>query len=164
MNGLSYFQNLAAKAKQTTNSEEAKQIKDKLIRIGITLIVVGFLGAFICFIAFAVLAFSNVMHHDFESGLGFLFLIPFFLLIPFFSVGTIGVICLKLGLGIIIAKATTNFIDQNSYCPNCGDVVEADEKYCKKCGKPLLAAKVCEACQTENDMESKYCKNCGHKL
>ncbi len=164
MNGFSYFQNLAAKAKQTTNSKEAKQIRDKLIRIGIGMTVFGFLGAFICFIVFVVLAFSNVMQHDFNSGISFLFLIPFFLLIPFFCVGTIGVLCLKLGLGIVVAKAATDFIDQNSYCPNCGDVVEADEKYCKKCGKPLLATKICPSCKTENDMESKYCKNCGHRL
>lgn len=119
------------------------------------MLIIGSILTFICFISFAILAWSGSMT---------LVLIPFVLFIPSGMLATIGGMALKLGLGIVVAKATTNFLDVNSYCPHCGDVVEADEKYCKKCGKPLLVNKICAVCQTENDMEAKFCKNCGNKL
>lgn len=163
MGVFSYFQNLAAKAKTVTNSEEAKNIKNKLIKIGASMAIGGFLGAFVCFVLFVVLAFQSV--NDFSNdGFSFLILIPFCLFIPCGVVGGIGAFALYLGLGIVVAKATTNFLDNNSYCPYCGDVVEEGELYCKKCGKPLLSKKICSKCDTENDMESKYCKHCGNKL
>ncbi len=157
---FSYFQNLAAKAKKTTNSKEAKQIKDKLILIGAIMAAVGGIGAFLCFVAFGILGFNSVQNF----GSFFWVLSPFFLFIPFAAVGGIGAFVLYLGIGIQIAKVATNFLDQNSYCPSCGDVVEPNERYCKKCGAPLLVSKICSNCNTENDMESKYCKNCGHML
>lgn len=65
---FSYFQNLAAKAKKTTNSKEAKQIKDKLILIGAIMAAVGGIGAFLCFVAFGILGFNSVQ--NFGSFLG----------------------------------------------------------------------------------------------
>ena len=153
MGAFSYFQNLAAKAKQVTNSEEAKNIRDKLLKTGIPMAVCGFLGAFACFVLFVVFGFMSVEGGSFNI----LILVPFLLLIPCSIIGGIGAFAIYLGLGIVVAKATTNFLDNNSYCPNCGDVVEEGELYCKKCGKPLLSKKICSSCHTENDMESVYC-------
>ncbi len=152
---MGYFQSLFQKAKTTTNSKETEQIKRKLIKSGLIMLIIGSILTFICFISFTTIAWNGSTN---------LMLIPFVLFIPSGILVCIGGIVLKLGLGIVVAKATTNFLDVNSYCPHCGDVVEVDEKYCKRCGKPLLANKICSICQTENDMESKYCKNCGNKL
>lgn len=160
-NFFNYFKELAAKAKTTTNSEEALAIRNKLIKIGIVLLAVGGIGAFICFVSFGLIGFAAVS--NFGEGFGFIF-IPFFLTIPFAVVAYAGGVSLYLGLGITVAKATVNFVDTNRYCPHCGDIVKEDELYCDNCGKPLLVSKVCKNCNIENDLNSKFCKNCGNKL
>lgn len=160
-NFFDYFKELAAKAKTTTNSKEAMAIRNKLIKIGIILLVIGGIGSFISFISFGLIGFSAVS--NFGEGFGFIF-IPFFLIVPFTLVAYAGGVSLYLGLGITVAKATANFVDNNRYCPHCGDLVKGDELYCDKCGSPLLINKVCQYCNTENDLNSKFCKNCGNKL
>ncbi len=47
-------------------------------------------------------------------------------------------------------------------CKECGERNDADNKFCKACGKPLT--KLCAACGTGNDQDSKFCKNCGKPL
>ena len=160
MSRLGYFQKLAQKAKETTNSKEAEAIKRKLIRIGLIMAILGIGGAFACFVSFVICSFSMVNNMSFSP----LISIPFILFIPCGFVGGIGATILNLGLGIVVAKGTVNFLDTNSYCPNCGDVISEDEKYCSKCGKPLLVNKVCNNCHKENDIDAKYCINCGNKL
>lgn len=157
-----YFKNLVAKAQKATNSEEAKRIRKKLIKIGAIMAILGFSGSFACFVMFGIIGFNNVTTANF-NGFG-LILIPFFLITPCFLVGTIGVYALYLGLSIVVGSKTVDFLDENSYCPYCGDVVEPDEKFCDKCGKPLLKNKICNDCGYENDMKAKFCKNCGKKL
>lgn len=158
---MKYFQELVMRANHAVNSEEARNIKNKLLKISIIMMIVGYLGAFICFISFAVIGMGSLS--SMGSGFGKI-LIPFVLIIPFSLVGGIGTIGLKLGLSIVVAKVTTNFLDTNSYCPNCGDVIQNNEQYCDKCGTPLLVKKVCKECQTENDMKASYCCQCGKKL
>ena len=68
------------------------------------------------------------------------------------------------GVGIKVAELTVNFVDNNKYCPHCGDVVKEGEKYCDHCGEPLLVNKICKKCNTENDFKASYCMNCGSKL
>lgn len=157
-----YFQKMAAKARQTANSEEAKVIKKKLIKTGTILAIIGFGGVFTCFILFALNSIRSVNDHEF--GFSPAILIPFFLFVPFGFVGGMGASAVSLGLRIVIAEKATDFFDQNAYCPNCGDVVTSGEKYCDKCGHALLVDKVCSVCNTENDMDSKFCKNCGNEL
>ena len=47
---------------------------------------------------------------------------------------------LKEKLGVVSGAKTdtdtTNSIEGNQYCENCGNVINADAKFCKHCGKP----------------------------
>lgn len=160
---FNYFRELAEKARKATNKEETIRIRNKLIKTGIVLLVIGLIGVFTCFVSFALIAFNNFKNFGGIDGFGKIF-IPFFLIIPFGVMSSIGGTALYLGLGITVAKAATEFADTNRYCPYCGDLVTEDEYYCNKCGKPLLKNKVCKKCHTENDLNSSYCKNCGNKL
>ncbi|MDD4532364.1 MAG: zinc-ribbon domain-containing protein [Bacilli bacterium] len=47
-------------------------------------------------------------------------------------------------------------------CPKCGELNDADAKFCDNCGASLV--KVCPKCGTENDINARYCDNCGEKL
>lgn len=156
-----YFRELAAKASKTTNSIEAQEIKKKLIKIGFILIIIGGIGLFTCFVGFAALGFYSTSHFGKLRGL---ILIPFCLFIPFGLVLHLGILALTLGLGIVVAKATVNFVDPNRYCSKCGDKIDSDEKFCSKCGSPLLTEKICSECGTTNDVDADFCKNCGHSL
>ena len=44
----------------------------------------------------------------------------------------------------------------------CGALNDADAKFCKACGKPLV--KTCDNCGENNSADSAYCNNCGNKL
>ena len=168
---FSYFQDIAQKAKTTVNKEEAIMLRNKLLKIGIILLSIGGVGVIASFISFTLLSFNAVNNFgggfpgvdNFGDGFG-VTLIPFFLIIPFGLCASIGGVSLYLGLGITVAKATVNFVDTNTYCPSCGDVVKEGELYCSNCGKPLLIKKVCKNCKTENDMKASYCMQCGTKL
>ena len=176
---LGYFKNLAAKAKTTTNSQEALEIRNKLIKIGIILLVIGGLGLAVTFILPVIMMVSsmkgsfndfNGMNPGFGDSFNGIFdsfiasAVVMLLTVPFAICAGIGGFSIYLGLGIVVAKAAVNFIDPNKYCPHCGDIVFDDEKYCNKCGKPLLVNKICPNCSTENELEANYCKACGSKL
>lgn len=156
-----YLQKMVAKAQNATDSAEAQEIKDKLIKYGKFGTIVGFGCGFVCFIGFGIFGFKNV-----SSMGGYIapMLVCFFLFMPFMVLGMLGTVALKAGLGIIIAQKATDFLDQNSYCPKCGNVVTDGEMYCDKCGSPLLKAKVCKNCNYENNMEAEFCIKCGTKL
>ncbi len=143
------------------NQERAKQLRKKLLKWGGILLGVGLLGVFTCFILFAV--FGITMVANFNGGFPVLIFIPFFLIIPFALVVACGAVLLKLGLSILIAGATTKFIDNslNQRC-SCGNMISSKDKFCPKCGKPVK--KFCPKCNYENESESQFCSNCGEKL
>lgn len=157
-----YLQSLIAKANKSSNKDEVKNIRNKLIKYGLVAGIGGFLGVFVCFVSFAVLGFSAVS--NFNGGFSMSILIPFFLLIPCGVVGSLGLLTFKAGVAIVVVQKGTEFLDENKYCPECGDVVADDEQYCNKCGTPLLIEKICRECDTKNDLDSKFCKTCGSRL
>lgn len=197
--GTNYFKELAAKANNTTNSEESKSIRKKLIIIGTILSVIGYIGVISCFISFILIGVQTVNNFgksSTNSGQNYHYpnfevdnsseiidyfnslptdqnedeffptriLIPFFLFPIFGIVAGIGTSILKLGLGIVVTGYASKFVDTNHYCPNCGDLIDEDEKFCNKCGQRLQIDKVCRDCGHENDYTSVYCSNCGSKL
>ena len=51
---------------------------------------------------------------------------------------------------------------QVSYCPNCKVELEADKKFCTKCGKNIEPPK-CTKCQKPIEPGAKFCGSCGAK-
>lgn len=158
---MNYFKELVAKANASTNTEEVKKIRNKILKISGIITVICGIGTFLSFVMFAIGGFINVSSMDFNIAR---ILIPFFLF-PIFGFGlSIGVLGLKAGLAIVVAQEGSKFLDTNTYCPYCHDIVSEDEKFCNKCGKPLLKDKICKKCNTKNDLNDLYCKECGEKL
>ena len=154
---------LNADVSDLTNQEKAKRLRKRLLIAGGICAGIGIIGIVVCFIAFNVNGFSSgFSNEDMESAMIKTF-IPFCLIIPFSITAIIGGMLIRLGLSILLAGATTKFVDKslNRRC-ECGNTLEADEKFCPKCGKP--AVKTCPNCNTENDLDDEYCSNCGQKL
>lgn len=144
---------LNADCHSAASSQKAKALRKKLFSIGIPLAVIGYLGVFVCFALFAVLAFKGIMP-----------MLPFVLFLPCGFVGAIGTSLIGLALKIVIVDYTTGVISDavGGTCPNCGDTIEGSEIYCDKCGAKLR--KTCDHCGTVNEIGSAFCKKCGAKL
>ena len=138
------------------NSEKAKKLKKKLLSIGLSMAIIGFLGAFVCFVLFATADFS-----DFGKPRE---LVPFFMAVPCFIVGGIGIVIASLGFKIVVTGYTTKLIDETvgNTCPKCGDQISQEEMFCSKCGYQLR--KECTECKTINSSKDKFCKKCGKEL
>lgn len=164
---MSIFNNLSEEIKKlnsdvnsVANHKRARELRQKLLKIGIPMAVCGFLGVFICFISFALIGISSMGDFGFPT----LILIPFFLIIPCGAVGGIGTTIAGLGFKIVVVGYTSNLVEEalEENCPYCGDKITAGEIYCSECGRPLK--KVCSNCNHVNVPTNKYCEKCGSKL
>ncbi len=151
---------LNSDVKTVAGCERAKNLRGKLLKIGIPLAAGGFLGAFVCFILFATAGFDAFG----ENGPTARLLVPFILFLPCGAVGAIGSTIAGLGLKIVVTDYASNLVDETvgNHCPSCGEGVEGDQVFCAKCGTKLK--KTCPDCQYDNGGEDEYCRKCGKKL
>lgn len=146
---------------QTFNSEKAKKTRKKLltwggigIGVGVALLIAGIVLS----------VYGSVS--GFDSGS---FSIPTLIIvsIPILIVGgiitAVGSYAIHAGLAVVITGFASKTLDMSKHCPNCGDVIDQNEKFCNKCGANLRNNKLCE-CGTQNDVNDQYCRNCGKKL
>jgi len=161
MNKLSdYIKELNANINNLANSEKAKTLRKQLIIAGIIMMIVGFCGAFICFISFALISANSM--GSFTPGFPKGIFIPFFLIIPLSLIGSIGLFLLRAGLSILIGGETSKYLDKiNKKCPKCGKNIEETELYCSQCGGSVRD--VCE-CGNQNEPNDNFCRKCGKSI
>ena len=49
-------------------------------------------------------------------------------------------------------------------CPECGNMLTSNSKFCNECGCKIQAAPVCPECGTQLQPGSKFCNECGTKI
>ncbi|MCK4757100.1 MAG: zinc ribbon domain-containing protein [Thermoplasmata archaeon] len=49
-------------------------------------------------------------------------------------------------------------------CDSCGNDVELDDAFCRKCGEELDFMVVCPGCESEVEDDDQFCRKCGEKL
>lgn len=49
-------------------------------------------------------------------------------------------------------------------CPECGEPLKANAKFCSSCGAKLKTATFCPECGAKLDGKAKFCTECGHKV
>jgi len=155
-----------------TNSEKAKKLRKNLLRIGITLVIVGLIGVIVCMGIMMSKSFdfgenmsssiSDNSNDFFSESKGIMILSM--LVIPFGIIFIIGVILIRLGLSIVIAGFTSKLIDGEvgNNCPNCGNRIEGNKAFCPRCGNQLN--KQCVNCGHINHFKNLHCERCGRKL
>ena len=146
-----------------SNEELYKRIiKKKILSkvFGIILMILGFGGAFACFI---LVATSGKIF--LEDGFTSRIIVPLILIVPCGIIGGAGSMLLTISAYInsnlnIYQKALAASLA--SSCVNCGHIIKKDEVYCPKCGKPMN--KTCQKCGEECNQGDTYCKKCGSKF
>lgn len=151
---------LNADAKNVANCEKAKNLRKKLLSIGLPLAILGFLGVITCFVLFVV----GGMNATPDGSIPTMIVISAVLLIPCGIIASIGISLALIGLKIAITGYATNMIDETvgHNCPKCGEPVDSKKEYCSKCGTKLK--KECPNCKHSNDGKAEYCESCGTKL
>ena len=142
------------------NSEKAKTLRKRLITIGLILTVLGFGGAFVCFILFITAGMSAFGDNGFTARV----LVPFILMMPLSVIGSVGGTLLRMGFNIVVTGYASNLIEETVWerCPNCGDKITKEELFCDKCGHKLRSK--CPECGHINEPNTEYCIKCGCKL
>ncbi len=152
---------LVERANKSTNTKEANKIRKSLIIFGINGIFFGALGVVICLLFTSILFYdllTNATLYDFPT-----FLIPLFLTILFATLALFGTLALFSGLSLVIVQKTSEFIDDNVYCPNCNNLT-GNDKYCNKCGTSVFKDRICNTCKTLNTTNATFCKECGKSI
>ncbi|MEA4934068.1 MAG: SPFH domain-containing protein, partial [Lawsonibacter sp.] len=49
------------------------------------------------------------------------------------------------------------------FCPNCGQALAPDARFCSGCGNRISSPSVCKTCGRELSPEERFCPNCGAK-
>lgn len=97
----------------------------------------------------------------------------FFLAMPFFIVGGIGLNAGFMGAGVRYtagevaptARETLDYLrsdEGESSCPHCGARNDPGSAYCDNCGQPLT--RLCPSCKHPNAADAKFCAACGTEL
>lgn len=73
------------------------------------------------------------------------------------------------GLTELAQNYATEMSEKFKVCPDCGEAVEADKKFCPHCGakmptETLAEGAKCPNCGKQNDIGTKFCSDCGTKL
>ncbi len=156
-----YFSKLIEKANKTMKKEEAQELKRKLIKYGTIGTIAGIIICITGFISFGYIAFSSVESYGMPTFTSFI--IP---IIAFMGGGIFAGIsstALQAGLAIFVGEKTSEFLDENTYCPKCNSLIDMDEKFCENCGEDIHSKRTC-TCGVINKFDSKFCKECGSKL
>ena len=77
------------------------------------------------------------------------------------------------GMGFGVGKTMSNAMESTydnmdnsnkSKCPNCGEVVSANARFCSTCGKEIIRKKFCSNCGQEVPLGARFCSSCGNKI
>jgi len=159
-----FLKKLLYKAKHTTNTEQAKRLRTKLFLIGGIGFITGTILSISGFVGFASGAMNSV--GNFHSQGSTFNPLPYIgLFMSGGVIASISVYFLYAGFTIVVAGATTKYLDTRDKCPKCGDEIDADEKCCSKCGYDLVenAENRC-FCGKVNQPKELFCRECGEKL
>ena len=152
---------LNADVNNVANCEKAKQLRKRLLSIGLPMTIGGFLGVFVCFAMFAISGYSSASTGNTNiAGT----VIPFILFIPFGVVAGIGSMITSLSLKIVITGYTSNLIHETvgNICPSCGETIKPETVFCPKCGTQVKNE--CPNCKFINKSTNKFCEKCGKSL
>lgn len=159
--GPSYLKALVLKAKTTSNSEEAKKIRNGLILaggIGLAIGIIMLLSGFIGFAKGGLDAVNSFGAEPFNP-------IPKMML--FMGGGIViglSTTVLYAGLSIVVVGVASNYLDNRKKCPTCGDGIDEGEKMCSNCGTDLSTIDLCPSCGNKNKPEDNFCRECGFEL
>ncbi|MGN1130525.1 MAG: zinc ribbon domain-containing protein [Ruminococcus sp.] len=155
--------------------------KTSFVVIGVILIIVGI----IMFIISAVQLYdvqTTTTHwaegfmQDYQARTNATNSIPcymFMFLAVIMVIAGIIMLCIKPRANIVIAQNPYNTanLQSTSYCPNCNNKVDLNDKFCKNCSYNLkqinqnvISEIVCSNCGQANKQGSQFCVKCGTRL
>lgn len=165
---LNYVKKLNEKTKQTFNNDKAKKIRRNLIAWGIVACILG--AVLFCFSVYQFMTSpaeiagkGGASFGDFENAMGTSLLYMGLMVLASLII-SLGGMMVKAGLAVWLVGVGSEFVDVRKKCPKCGDLVDENEKFCSKCGEPLMVKKVCASCGAQNEFEDEFCRGCGKRL